>query len=158
MDERQHRQRVDFRTAREADLGAILALIADDAVASARGGDTGQVDAPTRRAFDAIAADPNNQLIVGERGDEVVAVLQLTVIPGLSRGGLTRALVESVRVRDDLRGLGVGAALMQHAMVLARQAGCGLMQLTTDKRRHRAHDFYRRLGFDASHEGMKRTL
>lgn len=150
--------RVDFREASPTDLPTILALLADDPLAADRGGYARAVDARTQAAFDEIDRDPNNRLLVGVQGGSVVAVLQLTLIPGLSLGGTKRALVEAVRVRSDQRGLGVGAALMQHAILMARQAGCGLMQLTTDKRRTRAQDFYARLGFVASHEGMKLAL
>ena len=146
------------RLATAEDLTAILALLADDAIARARSGYTPEPTPGVRAAFDAIAADPNNELLVGERDGEVVATLQLTYIPGLSRGGMRRALVEAVRVRSDLRGQRLGEALMLHAMERARGRGCGLMQLTTDKRREAAHRFYARLGFEASHEGMKRPL
>jgi GNAT superfamily N-acetyltransferase len=87
-----------------------------------------------------------------------VAVLQVTYIPGLGRHGAQRALVESVRVRADRRGHGVGAALMGWVVERARARGCGLVQLTTDKRRTDARRFYERLGFTASHEGMKLDL
>ena len=149
---------VTFRVATAADLPTILALLADDAIARAR---TGYVAEPTpgvRAAFDEIAADPNNELIVGELAGEVIATLQITYIPGLSRGGMRRALVEAVRVRADLRGQRIGEQLMEDSMARARARGCGLMQLTTDKRRTDAHRFYARLGFEASHEGMKRAL
>ena len=149
---------VTFREATAADLPTIVALLADDAIARER---TGYVAEPTlevRAAFDEIATDPNNVLVVGERTGEVVACLQLTFIPGLSRGGMRRALVEAVRVRADLRGQRIGEQLMEDAMARARARGCRLIQLTTDKRREAAHRFYARLGFEASHEGMKRTL
>ncbi|RKG84253.1 GNAT family N-acetyltransferase [Corallococcus terminator] len=147
-----------FRVATSTDLPVILALLADDAIARSR---TGYLEEPVpavRATFDEIAADPNNELIVGVREGEVIATLLLTYIPGLSRGGMRRALVEAVRVRSDLRGQRIGELLMQDAMARARARGCGLMQLTTDKRRLEAHRFYARLGFEASHEGMKRSL
>ncbi|RKH23210.1 GNAT family N-acetyltransferase [Corallococcus praedator] len=149
---------ITFRLATDADLPVILALLADDAIARSR---TGYFEEPVpavRAAFDDITADPNNELIVGVREGEVIATLQLTYIPGLSRGGMRRALVEAVRVRSDLRGQRIGERLMQDAVERARARGCGLMQLTTDKRRLEAHRFYARLGFEASHEGMKRSL
>ena len=95
---------------------------------------------------------------MGERDGEVVAMLQLTLIPGLSRGGMRRALVEAVRVRSDLRSRGIGEALMQQVEGRAKAAGCGLIQLTTDKKRPAAHRFYGRLGYVASHLGMKKNL
>jgi GNAT superfamily N-acetyltransferase len=149
---------ITFRIATVADLPTVLALLADDAIARERSGYTVEPTAAVRAAFDEIAADPNNELLVGEREGEVIACLQLTYIPGLSRGGMRRALVEAVRVRSDLRGQRIGEQLMEVAMERARARGCGLIQLTTDKRREAAHRFYSRLGFEASHEGMKRTL
>jgi len=92
---------------------------------------------------------------VGEQDGAIVASLQLTYIPGLSRGGMRRAQIESVRVRADLRGQRIGERLIEAAIDRARQRGCGVMQLTTDLRRTTAHHFYRRLAFEASHAGMK---
>ncbi len=159
---------ISFRVARPDDLPEILALLADDAVARER---TGYAEAPTpalRAAFDEISADPNNELLVGElqAGEllagkpqvQIIATLQLTLIPGLSRGGMRRAQVEAVRVRADLRGQRIGERLMAYAIDRARQRGCGLMQLTTDLQREAAHRFYLRLGFEATHAGMKRKL
>ena len=88
----------------------------------------------------------------------VVGMCQVTRTPGLSRSGAWRATIESVRVRADLRGKGVGAQLMQHAIELAKAHGCRLVQLTSDVRREEAHRFYGRLGFKASHTGFKLEL
>jgi GNAT superfamily N-acetyltransferase len=90
--------------------------------------------------------------------DEVVGTLQLTVIPGLARAGALRAQEEAVRVRADLRGRGIGEAMMRWVVAEARARGCALVQLTTDKRRADAHRFYARLGFTASHQGFKLRL
>ena len=149
---------IHFRRAVPEDLAAVLALLAEDDIARSRPGYTAEPTPATRAAFDELSADANNELLVGERDGEVVATLQLTYIAGLSRGGMRRALVEAVRVRGDLRGQRIGERLMEEAMARARARGCGLMQLTTDKRRTAAHRFYARLGFEASHEGMKRPL
>jgi GNAT superfamily N-acetyltransferase len=127
-------------------------------VAQARGGYTAEVTPAVAAAFDEIGRDPNNELWLGERDGEVVALLQLTLIPGLSRGGMKRALVEAVRVRADLRGQRIGEALMAHVEQRAKAAGCGLIQLTTDRQRLDAHRFYERLGYVASHVGMKKKL
>lgn len=149
---------VTFRQATAADLPAMLRLLVDDELAQARGGYGAEVTPAVAAAFDDVARDPNNELWVGERAGEVVAMLQLTLIPGLSRGGMKRALVEAVRVRADLRSRGVGEALMAHAERRARAAGCGLIQLTTDRKRLAAHRFYERIGYEPSHLGMKKKL
>ena len=79
-------------------------------------------------------------------------------IPGVSRNGTKRALIESVRVKSSIRGQNVGTALMKEAIRLAKENGCGLVQLDSDLRRPRAHLFYRRLGFVQSHAGFKKAL
>jgi GNAT superfamily N-acetyltransferase len=149
-----------FRLAERADVPAILQLLADDDISRSRGFGVvpDEIDAATWRAFEAIDADVNNELIVGDDGGEVVATCQLTFTPGLSRGGAWRMTIEAVRVRADRRGGGIGKQLMMYAMQRARDRGCRLVQLTTDKRRAGAHRFYAALGFVASHEGMKLTL
>lgn len=146
------------RVARRDDLSAILALLADDDVARAR---SGYVEEPTPEvlaAFEEIQSDHNNELLVAEVQGRVIGTLQLTFLPGLSRGGMRRAQVEGMRVRSDLRNRGMGQRLMDYAIHLAQQRGCGLMQLTTDLRREDAHRFYLRHGFEATHAGMKRLL
>jgi GNAT superfamily N-acetyltransferase len=149
---------VGFRQATVADLPAMLRLLVDDEFAQARGGYGAEVTPAVAAAFDEIVRDANNELWVGELGGEVVAMLQLTLIPGLSRGGMRRALVEAVRVRADLRSRGIGEALMALAERRAKAAGCGLIQLTTDRKRLAAHRFYERIGYEPSHLGMKKKL
>ncbi|MGC5017639.1 GNAT family N-acetyltransferase [Micromonospora sp. DT47] len=147
---------VIFREAVRADLPAVIALLADDLLGKAR--DFTEVDETYERAFADITADPRNQQIVAERAGELVGCLQITYIPGLGRHGAERALIEAVRVRSDLRGDGLGRRMMEWAIDRARERGCALVQLTTDKTRADAHRFYRNLGFVASHEGMKLPL
>ncbi|PZG12236.1 GNAT family N-acetyltransferase [Micromonospora craterilacus] len=147
---------VIFREAVRADLPTVLDLLADDVLGRTR--DVGEVDATYEKAFADITADPRNQLVVADAGGEVLGCMQLTYIPGLGRHGAERQLVESVRIRSDQRGRGLGRQMMAWAIDQARQRGCGLVQLTTDKSRRDAHRFYLSLGFVASHEGMKLSL
>lgn len=149
---------VTFRQARREDLPALVRLLENDDVARTREGYAVECSPEIDAAFAEIEADPGNELWIGERGGEPIATLQLTFIPGLSRGGMRRALVEAVRVRADLRGQGIGEQLMERAAARARERGCGLIQLTTDLRREAAHRFYTRLGFEHTHAGMKRLL
>jgi GNAT superfamily N-acetyltransferase len=153
---RRYAGRVILRAASRADLPAVVAMLADDVLGKAR--DHAEVDEAYERAFADIDADPRNMLIVADDGGEVVACMQITYIPGLGRHGAERSLIEAVRVRSDRRGEGLGGRLMAWAIERARERGCGLVQLTTDKRRADAHRFYVRLGFVASHEGMKLHL
>jgi GNAT superfamily N-acetyltransferase len=134
----------------------MVRLLADDALGAGR--ETARDMEPSQRAFDAIDADPAHLLVVGELDGEVVATFQVGYIPGLSRKGSWRSQIEAVRVSGQLRGQGVGALMIQWAIDQARERGCSLIQLTTDKSRVAAHRFYERLGFVASHEGMKLKL
>lgn len=146
---------VTFDLARREDLPAIVALLADDVLGSKR--ETPDL-APYERAFAEIEADPRELLLVGRSEERVVATLQLSLLSGLSRGATRRAQIEAVRVHADLRGTGVGRRLIEHALDLARERGCGLAQLTTDHQRPEALRFYEGLGFQATHHGMKRPL
>lgn len=120
--------------------------------------------APYEQAYAAIDADPSHLLIVGEvvppgtAAGPVVATFQLSFLPGISRQGAWRSQIEAVRVAGSLRGQGIGNLMVRWAIDESRRRGCTLMQLTTHKSRTAAHRFYERLGFDASHEGMKLTL
>ncbi len=145
-----------IRDATAENLPAIVALLADDMLGRAR--EAAAVDPAYERALAAIDADPNNRLLVAEHAGQIVGCFQLTFLPGIGRGGAWRAQIESVRVAQSQRGSGIGAAMMRWAIERARERGCALVQLTTDKRRGDAHRFYRRLGFEASHEGMKLPL
>jgi len=143
----------EVRRAVRADVAAIVALIASDQIGATRDG--GDLE-PYERAFATIDGDPAQLLVVvTDDAGAVVGTLQLTLIPGLSRRGQLRGQIEAVRVREDLRGRGLGQALLQWAIDEARDRGCALVQLTSDKRRADALRFYDRLGFTASHEGLK---
>lgn len=147
-----------IRDAISSDIGTILNLI----VAGAPEGEKRTEDAPHEQyesAFSAIQTDPLQRLVVvdGEDGG-IIATMQLTRIPGLSNGGQWRMLVEAVHVSPACRGQGIGEQMMQFAIAEARNHGCGLVQLTSNKKRLDAHRFYKRLGFVASHEGLKLAL
>ena len=150
--------RLLFREATRQDLEAIVRLLADDALGSRREEYTVPLLASYVQAFEAISADPNNELVVAEHAGEVVGVLQLTFIPYLTYKGGWRALIEGVRVRASLRSTGIGRRLFQWAIARARQRQCHMLQLTSDKARPEAIRFYESLGFVASHEGMKLHL
>ena len=148
------RFRVD--RARVQDVPALVALLADDPIGRAR--ETVDLDAYVA-AFRAIDDDPNQFLAaVRDRDGVVVGTMQLTLIPGLSRGASTRIQIEAVRVAETARGGGLGAAMFEWAHEHGRRHGAALAQLTTDKARSDAHRFYARLGYQATHEGFKLQL
>ena len=149
---------VTFRRAASGDLETIVALLADDPIGGGRENPGAQLDAGYRDAFAAIERDPNQLLAVADRGGRVIGVLQLSFIPGLTRRGLWRGQIEGVRVATGERGSGIGRAMLLWAVEECRKRGCGLVQLTSDKRRTDAHRFYEALGFRATHEGYKLSL
>jgi GNAT superfamily N-acetyltransferase len=148
---------VVIRRATLDDLPAIIAMLADDPLGATRESPADLT--PYQRAFEAIDVDPNQALVVADRNGEVIGTLQLTIIPGLSRQGASRGLVEAVRVAASARSTGLGTTLMEWSIEEARTRGCVMLQLTSDKTRTDAHRFYTdRLGFTNSHEGFKLAL
>jgi len=150
---------VELRRAALEDLATIVRLLADDPLGQAREEPAAGADLqPYRRAFELLDADPAQLLVVATGGDEVVGTMQLSFIPGLARRGALRAQIEAVRVHESYSSQGLGTAMFEWAIAEARRRGCTLVQLTTDKTRTDAHRFYNRLGFVASHEGLKMQL
>jgi GNAT superfamily N-acetyltransferase len=150
--------RLSYRDATAADLGFIVRLIVDDNVAPT----ADRPDEPHHprylAALAAIDADPNQRVVIAEFEGQSVGTLQLTFIPGINRLGEFRCLIEAVHIVPSHRNLGLGGELIAWAIEQARQRGCGLVQLTSNKKRLDAHRFYERLGFARSHEGFKLTL
>jgi GNAT superfamily N-acetyltransferase len=147
-----------FRRAGPGDLPAIVRMLADDPLGAKRERFETPLPEGYLRAFEAIARDPNNELVVACIDGEVVGVLQLTFIPYLTYQGGWRALIEAVRIDSKHRSQGLGKAMFEWAIARARERGCHVVQLTTDKARADAKRFYESLGFVASHEGMKLHL
>ena len=147
-----------FRRASAADLEDIVALLADDELGRKREDPDPPLNPRYIDAFAAIDADRNQFLVVVEEGGQIVGCLQLSFIPGLSRLGLWRGQIESVRIASTRRGGGLGKRMFEWAIEECRKRGCEIVQLTTDKSRTEARRFYEGLGFVASHEGMKRAL
>ncbi|MET7381430.1 GNAT family N-acetyltransferase [Streptomyces sp. NPDC005526] len=147
---------IDIRPASRDDIPAIVAMLADDALGATR-------ESPDdlscyRAAYERLQRDPNQLLVVADADGETVGTLQLTIIPGLSRKGSTRSVIEGVRVHSSQRGNGLGARLIEWAIEESRRQGCQLVQLTSDSARTDAHRFYERLGFTGSHVGFKLQL
>ncbi|MEV5337314.1 GNAT family N-acetyltransferase [Streptomyces sp. NPDC052676] len=147
---------LEIRAAVADDVPAIVAMLADDPLGSQR--ESPEDLAPYLTALQRLADDPNQHLVVAVREGRVVGTLQLTIIPGLSRRGATRSIIEGVRIHADERGSGLGTQLIEWAIDTSRREGCQLVQLTSDKSRVDAHRFYERLGFEASHLGFKLQL
>ena len=150
---------VVLRAATRGDIPALVTLIADDEFGSGRDGIGNAADLLAyEQAFEAIDRDGAHVLLAAESDSAVVGTLQLSFLPGLARRGSWRAQIETVRVAAALRGQGLGSLMIRWAVDAAIVRGCSLVQLTSDKQRADAHRFYERLGFRATHEGMKLHL
>ncbi|WP_030559722.1 GNAT family N-acetyltransferase [Streptomyces aureocirculatus] len=147
---------LEIRPAAADDIPAIVAMLADDPLGAER--ESPDDLTPYGEAYERLAQDPNQRLVVAVREGRVVGTLQLTIVPGLSRKGATRSIIEAVRVHADERGSGLGTRFIQWAVDESRRVGCQLVQLTSDATRTDAHRFYERLGFTASHVGFKLQL
>jgi GNAT superfamily N-acetyltransferase len=147
---------IGMRPATADDLPAIVAMLADDALGATR--ESPEDLRPYLAAYERLRDDPNQRLVVAVRDDTVVGTLQLTIVPGLSRRGSTRSIIEGVRIHSSERGQGLGQQLIAWAVDESRREGCSLVQLTSDAARPDAHRFYERLGFVGSHVGFKLQL
>jgi GNAT superfamily N-acetyltransferase len=150
-----------LRRASESDLESLMLLLADDLVSASRGDRASEGDRPAYAiALEHIVNDPSNDILLALDGERrVVGTMQLTRIPGMSRRGSARLLIEAVRVRSDARSSGIGSAMMRWVMeIAATTLDVGVVQLTSDASRTDAHRFYERLGFVASHVGFKYSV
>ncbi len=147
-----------YRDAVEADLPALVSMLAEDALGAGREDPSVPLNPRYLEAFRCIDGDPNNALTVVEQSGAPVGMLQLTFIPYLTHTGSWRCLIEGVRIHRDHRGRGLGSEFIRWAIERARERGCTIVQLTSDKQRSDALRFYESLGFSASHEGFKLRL
>ena len=144
-----------MREATAEDLPQIIKLLAEDVLGSQREEYRLPLPSCYTDAFQSIAADKNNVLLVASDGKTITGCLQITFTQYLSHKGSIRATIENVRVASERRNLGIGTKLMQYAINLAKERGCSIVQLTTDKKRTDVHRFYKRFGFLDTHKGMK---
>ncbi|NOI26360.1 MULTISPECIES: GNAT family N-acetyltransferase [Vibrio] len=147
-----------YRSATLEDLESLVALLSNDPLGSQREDASIPLNSAYLEAFEAIVRDPNNQLLVVEQENSLVGMLQITFIPYLTHIGSWRCLIEGVRIHSDYRGQGFGEQMFAYAIEQARNKGCTIVQLTSDKQRPDAIRFYEKLGFKATHEGFKLVL
>lgn len=147
---------ITIRRATAADIPAVVALLADDALGATR--ESPDDLGPYEAAFREIDRDPQHLLLIADRAGAVIGTAQLTFLPGLSHKGATRAQIEAVRIGSAARGTGLGSTLIEWCVERARERGCAMVQLTSDAGRTDAHRFYEQLGFRPTHLGFKLVL
>ena len=151
-------RQLNSRKATIDDLKVIITLLLQDDLGQEREQLTTELDPCYIRSFQSIDVDPNQYLMVVELDSEIVGTCHLTLMPSLTFKGQLRMQIEAVRVSDKHRGSGIGEWMMNAAIEYGKSLGATIFQLTTNKKRTRAKLFYERLGFEASHEGMKLYL
>ena len=149
-------QNLTHRKATLNDLNAILNLLLEDELGKTR--ESTELDQRYMDAFYKIDTDPNQYLMLVENGSEIVGMCHLTIMPSLTFRGSTRMQIEAVRVAEKYRGQKIGEWAMKSAVLYGKSKGASIVQLTTNKKRPSAKSFYEKLGFEASHEGMKLYL
>lgn len=150
--------KLHFREAKMSDLQNLIQLLANDPLGKTREDITTPVKLSYIQAFSEIETDPNNRIIIAEIDNQLVGMAQLTFIPNLTYQGSWRCLIEGVRVDEKYRGQGYGEEIFTYLISLAKEKGCSLVQLTSDKQRPEALRFYEKLGFIPSHVGFKLTI
>lgn len=130
------------RIARPADLPALQALYAELVPEEA------PALADMAAALERMAANGSAAVFVAEDAGEIVGTCQLAIYDNLVRAPRCKAILDSVIVRHDRRGIGVGRQLMAHAVTVAAERGCCMVGVSTAFRRQVAHAFYDALGFN----------
>ncbi len=146
------------RKAKIADLPRLVDLLLEDELGASRESKSSALDENYTNAFYKIDSDPNQYLMVVENGDEIIGTCHLTIMPSLTFIGSTRMQIEAVRVEGKYRGQNIGSWMFNQAISYAKDIDVSIIQLTTNKKRPKSKHFYEKLGFEASHEGMKLYL
>ena len=145
--------KIGVRQASESDMPALLVLYAELHPAD--------VPPSAQTALDvwrAIQAQAGRTVLVAESEGSVVGTVDCAVLPNLTRGARPFMLVENVVVAAACRRSGVGSALLEAAVSVARQAGCYKVQLLSRVDRHAAHALYESSGFRVVAQGYRLYL
>ena len=144
------------REAKQEDIPRILELYEQLALNPAeREGIRGRPE-HGEKGFREMAGMDNYHLLVAEADGTVVGTTVLVILPGLAHGISHWGVVEFMVVDEPQRSKGIGRALMDRAAELAQAAGCYKIMLGSNKKRFDAHRFYRKAGYEATHEGFTR--
>ncbi|HAT36557.1 MAG TPA: GNAT family N-acetyltransferase, partial [Rhodospirillaceae bacterium] len=109
-------QDITFRAAEEADLLAIVDMLADDEIGRTREKPGTPLAQAYLDAFAAMDNDPNHVLAVAVDGDTVIGTLQVSFIPGMARTGMWRGQIEAVRIVPAYRNGGLGRRMFEWAI------------------------------------------
>ena len=100
--------------------------------------------APSESLARRIIESDATRFLIAKEGDLILGMLTIVIFP-IPSG--VRAWIEDVVVDESGRGKGVGEALSQHALLLARSEGAKTVDLTSRPKREAANKLYQRIGF-----------
>jgi ribosomal protein S18 acetylase RimI-like enzyme len=84
---------------------------------------------------------------VAVRTEVIVATCVAITVPNLTRGGRPFVVIENVVTKREFRNQGIGKALLQHVITLAKEHGAYKVMLQTGSSNPATHAFYKSLGF-----------
>lgn len=151
-------QDILIRKAEKNDIEAILQIMLEDMIGEKEDYDGNKIHENYIKAFETINRNDWQYLAVAVQNSKVIGTFQLSFIPNIIYTGALICLVEAVLVSSEYRGKGIGSYMMKWAIDTAKEKGCRLVELTSNKLRNDAHRFYKQLGFIATHEGFKLDL
>ncbi len=141
---------VTIRPADVGDLGGLLVLYrelnpADPVLSPA------QADA----AFQQMLTRPGLTVFVTEQDNRIVSTATLLIIPNLTRSARPYGLIENVVTLSEMRGSGLGRAVVRHAIHVGFAANCYKVMLLTGRHSEAVHRFYEGCGFVQDKTGFQ---
>lgn len=108
----------------------------------------------SENTFRQMLAHPGLTVLLALQETEPVGSVTVSILPNLTRGCASYALIENVVTLSTHRGRGIGERMMRAAIELCWAAGCFKIMLLSGEKNARAHAFYERLGFERSKTGF----
>ncbi|WP_375774997.1 GNAT family N-acetyltransferase [Bradyrhizobium sp. ma5] len=100
------------------------------------------------RVWSNLLASSFMTVVVAQAAELLVSSCTLAIVPNLSRGGRSYAVIENVVTHADYRRQGLGRRVLAHALDVAWQADCYKVLLATGSKRETTLRFYEEAGFE----------
>ncbi len=144
-----------IREAAEPDIPRILELYRQLSLGSVNEDTPPDLDG-SRAMFRDMDAQPGYHVLVAEEDGVVLGTITLVILPGFAHHNRRWSVIEYVVVDEAYRSRGIGQQLMDHAAQIAQEEGCYKIMLCSNKKRPDAHRFYKRIGYEQTHEAFHR--
>jgi ribosomal protein S18 acetylase RimI-like enzyme len=102
-------------------------------------------------------ADRDETPLVAADGAEVLGLIGQHIMVTVHRDGAVGRIPVLV-VREDAHGRGIGRLLVEAVEGRLREAGCTLIEVTSNNRRVDAHHFYEKLGYEKTSSRFMKKL